>query len=461
LRFLTHSPDNRNVCYGDSGGAAFLTDESGQRRLAGVNSFIFNLGGGAPTCEGTDTAAGAARVDAYLDWIGSYAELDFGYVAEPSLSSDSSGTLTAGETVTLTVDADGALVDSVNWNLGGSETTNSGHTVQDARWSEAGTYTVGADVMLEDGTSYAFTETFTVLELGLDIGFVRCDDGGVGVDVTLTGTHSEGNYGFYGSSDLSSWTALDIEISGEDDVTSWNNCDVSPRPDAFFFQAAVEDNPDGDEWTTGQELLVTGTDPWEYEEGQNCLLVDDDGSWETLRTSAEACADFEGALSSGLIITEDINTGGTHFENPTNGVQLPEGWAGDADANELDVPHNPWVKDTNDCDDFADDFEDAMEADGHDVTITILIEYDKETCSRPVSGHALNDFHDSEGRIGFWEPQINRVVDLDLDGDGFVNLAPYQGALAGPTERSPSGKCISVETFDDFDDVVEAGYRID
>ena len=105
--------------------------------------------------------------------------------------------------------------------------------------------------------------------------------------------------------------------------------------------------------------------------------------------------------------------------------------------------------------------ENAMEADGYDVTITILIRWDKETCSRPTSAHALNDFHDSEGRIGFWEPQINRVVDLDLDGDGFVNLAPYQGALAGPTERSPSGKCISVETFDDFEDLVRSGYPID
>ena len=66
----------------------------------------------------------------------------------------------------------------------------------------------------------------------------------MGVGVTLTGTHSEGTYGLYGSRDLSNWTALDIEISGEDGVTTWNNCDVSPRPDAFFFQAAVEDNYD-------------------------------------------------------------------------------------------------------------------------------------------------------------------------------------------------------------------------
>jgi len=73
--FITHGEDNQNVCYGDSGGAAFMTDETGQRRLAGVNAFIFNLEGGPVACVGPDSAAGATRVDAYLDWIGEYVEI--------------------------------------------------------------------------------------------------------------------------------------------------------------------------------------------------------------------------------------------------------------------------------------------------------------------------------------------------------------------------------------------------
>jgi hypothetical protein len=162
-----------------------------------------------------------------------------------------------------------------------------------------------------------------------------------------------------------------------------------------------------------------------------------------------------------LIFTEIVSAGGTTILTPTNGVRLPEGWREHADNNEIDAPHNPWVKDTNDCDDFADDFENAMEADGYDVTITILIRWDKETCSRPTSAHALNDFHDSDGRIGFWEPQNNRIVDLDLDGDGFVSVAPFRGVYVGPTERGPDGKCISIETFDDFEDLVRSGYPID
>jgi len=296
LRVYTYSSDNQNVCYGDSGGAAFVTDEAGQRRLAGVNSYIFSLSGDVATCEASDSAAAAARVDRYIDWIGEYVEIAGQNHADPIVYSDSSGTLTTGETVRLTLDTDGAEVFEVTWSLDNSETIDQGHTVQDARWADPGTYTVVAEVELEDGSLWTLTQTFTVLDLGLEIQVVRCDDGTMGVEVMLTGTHSEGAYGLYGSRNLSDWTALDIEISGEDGGTSWDNCDVFPRTDAFFFQAAVEDNPDGDEWTTGQELLVTGTDPWEYEEGQNCLLVDEDGSSETLRTSAEACADFGGVL---------------------------------------------------------------------------------------------------------------------------------------------------------------------
>ena len=452
---IANSHCARGLC--DRGGATFLIDETGP----GVNANIFNLAGGDIPAQGPNAGAVPAPVDPHTDWISEYIDLDSMYNVEPSLISSHSGTVTTGETVTLTIDTGGPSAYGVNWNLDGSDVTNDSSTIQDIRWSEPGTYTVTAEILLEDGSSYVLSETFTVLELQLDIGFTRCDDGGVGVDVTLIGTHSEGTYGIYSSANLRNWAPIDIEISGDEETTVWSNCDISPRPEAFYFRATVEDNPDGDEWTTGYEHLVTGTDPWQYEEAQNCMIVEDDGSFETLRTTAEACADFDGALSSGIIFTEVVGAGGAHFRNPTTGVELPPGWARDADANELDAPHNPWVKDTNDCDDFAEDFEDAMEEDGYDVTITILIEFDKETCTRPVSGHALNDFHDRQGRIGFWEPQTNRVVNLDLDGDGFVNLAPYRGAFAGPTERSPSGKCISIETFNDFDDLVRAGYPID
>jgi len=66
---LSYSDVGRNVCYGDSGGAAFVAGSDGAFRLAGVNSFIFNVDGGAPSCGEAGAAGGAARVDLYIDWI--------------------------------------------------------------------------------------------------------------------------------------------------------------------------------------------------------------------------------------------------------------------------------------------------------------------------------------------------------------------------------------------------------
>ena len=374
------------------------------------------------------------------------------YYTEPVLYSDSSGTLSTGETLTLAIDTGIGTVDTIEWHLDGSDMPDYGHTFQYASWSEPGTYLVEAEIWYENGAFAEVSQTFTVLDLELSIGFALCDGGGVGAELTLTGTHGEEDYQIYGSEDLITWAPLDIPIEGSDEVTTWDTCDQYPRPDAQFFKAMVEDNPDLDEWTTGYELLVGGTDPLRHENGENCLIVEDDGSWDTLRTSQEACVDAGGALSSGLVFAEKPGTGGTHFRLPTNGVQLPAGWAHDADANEIDAPHNPWVKTTNDCDDFAEDFEDAMEDDGHDVTFTVLIEFDKKTCSKPVSGHALNDFHDDDGRIGFWEPQTNQIVNLDLDGDGFISLTQSGKVYVRPSEVSPDGRCIGIETFDDIDD---------
>jgi hypothetical protein len=395
----------------------------------------------------------------YYDYKDPYEEPDdtgaYDVYEPPSLFADSSGTLTEGETVTLIVDAGSSAVYSVRWDLDDSETVDDGYVIQQARWSEPGTYTVSAHLELDDGTSQVVTQTFTVLAFDLDVTFLVCEDGSVGAQLTLTGTHSEGTYGIYGTSDLVTWTPMDIEIFGADGTTIWDNCAVNPRPDTFFFTAAVEDNPDNDEWTTGFELLVSDTDPWTYEDGYNCLLVENDGSWERIRTSAEVCTDFDGALSSGLLVSEVPDTGGTHHRNPSHGVELPDDWARNADENGTDKWHRPYVDDIHDCDDFAAEFEDAMEEDGYEVTFTLVVDFDKATCTRPVSAHALNDFHDSEGRIGFWEPQINRKVDLDLDQDGFVGLSENGGAYGRPTEVGPDGRCISIDTFDDIEDAIE------
>jgi len=58
----------KNICSGDSGGAALVESGSGYI-IVGVNSFGFDVNGGPPTCEGPDAAAGSTRVDQYLDFI--------------------------------------------------------------------------------------------------------------------------------------------------------------------------------------------------------------------------------------------------------------------------------------------------------------------------------------------------------------------------------------------------------
>ena len=219
----------------------------------------------------------------------------------------------------------------------------------------------------------------------------------------------------------------------------------------------VEDNPDGDEWTTGFELLVTDTDPWQYEEGLNCLLVEEDGSWESLRTSGEVCDAYGGALSNLILEDPGVDTVEESYALQTRGVRIPTGWAADAAANGTastgyGVGTNPFIDVTHDCDDFAKEFEDAIETDGHEATITLVFTFDKKTCTKFVGGHALNDFHDGDGRIGFWGPQTNQQVNFDLDGDGEITLAKHGHGLLRPTE-SGSGRCISIETYDDFDDM--------
>lgn len=69
------TPNNpKNVCSGDSGGAALLK-VSGELVLAGVNSFVNGDGISDDPCEGFGAAT---RVDTHIDWISDYVELSDG-----------------------------------------------------------------------------------------------------------------------------------------------------------------------------------------------------------------------------------------------------------------------------------------------------------------------------------------------------------------------------------------------
>ena len=73
----------KNICQGDSGGAAFRQLSDGTVTLAGVNSFGFDAQDrDGDTCRGQGAVAGAARVDMYYNWIANRVDLDS--VPEPS-----------------------------------------------------------------------------------------------------------------------------------------------------------------------------------------------------------------------------------------------------------------------------------------------------------------------------------------------------------------------------------------
>ncbi|MBK7759310.1 MAG: trypsin-like serine protease [Deltaproteobacteria bacterium] len=66
--YTTDSVGKKNICSGDSGGAALMQAADGSYELVGANSFGFNTNGGSPNCEGAGAAAGSTRLDYFYDW---------------------------------------------------------------------------------------------------------------------------------------------------------------------------------------------------------------------------------------------------------------------------------------------------------------------------------------------------------------------------------------------------------
>jgi secreted trypsin-like serine protease len=75
----------KNVCQGDSGGAALNPLGGGAYELVGVNSYVFAVEGSYP-CEGG--ANGSMRVDAYLDWIDGYVDFTIGVDGDSDTDAD-------------------------------------------------------------------------------------------------------------------------------------------------------------------------------------------------------------------------------------------------------------------------------------------------------------------------------------------------------------------------------------
>lgn len=101
--------------------------------------------------------------------------------------------------------------------------------------------------------------------------------------------------------------------------------------------------------------------------------------------------------------------------NYREGGALPDGLA--QDVEDAGIHNNTWETGVYDCDDFADDLEDALEDIGYTGTYT-------EIClpGHPPSWHAITDVH-IDG-ITYWVDAVTGVqMVLDANGDGQVNTS--------------------------------------
>lgn len=111
-----------------------------------------------------------------------------------------------------------------------------------------------------------------------------------------------------------------------------------------------------------------------------------------------------------------------------------------------------WVKDTHDCDDFADELEQALEVfyPGQ-ATFTCIWEINKDKYwwqfwePDLIKGHALTDLHHN-GQTLWIEPQWSAAqgavgINMDKDGDGMVEYATSPGS--GATDG-----CFRIEVYD-------------
>jgi len=107
-----------------------------------------------------------------------------------------------------------------------------------------------------------------------------------------------------------------------------------------------------------------------------------------------------------------------------------------------------------DCRHFAHDLERNLTALGHNATWTAFWCYGG-LGNPPPRAHAVTDVHLPDGRTVFIEPQSNRILNLDFDGDGVVevnNNGYTPGANMGQTDDN-----CKISVFEDRASAAAAG----
>lgn len=106
------------------------------------------------------------------------------------------------------------------------------------------------------------------------------------------------------------------------------------------------------------------------------------------------------------------------------------------------------------CANFSTDLERNLTALGYSATYTAYWCYGGAG-NPPPAAHAVVDVHLNDGRTVFIEPQNNRIVNLDFDGDGNVevnNNAYTPGQNTGQTDDN-----CKISVFDNVEAARAAG----
>ena len=140
-----------------------------------------------------------------------------------------------------------------------------------------------------------------------------------------------------------------------------------------------------------------------------------------------------------------VNYTQTNTTNPA-----PGSWVANLtrDVISTGVNNTEYVNRTFDCDDFANALERNLTALGYNATYTVY------WCTRGAtrSGHCVTDVHAPDGTLVFIEPQNNRIVNLDFDGDGVVETRNHHPAGIMNTDDD-----CAIEVYEDVAAATAAG----
>ena len=122
------------------------------------------------------------------------------------------------------------------------------------------------------------------------------------------------------------------------------------------------------------------------------------------------------------------------------------------DAISTGVNNTRYNETSYDCDDFASDLEGNLTVLGYNATYTV---YWCGTGAARV-GHCVTDVHAPDGTLVFIEPQTNRIVNLDFDGDGRVEARNHHPAGIENTDNN-----CAIEVYPDRAAATAAGAPTD